>query len=823
MLLGIALGVAVAIAIDVANESSRRAFQFSTEAIIGRATHQIRGGPSGIPEAIYHQIRVDLGFRSSAPLVEGIGSAVDFNGEPLQILGVDPLSEAPFRNYLQEAPYLLSGFERFYIDPSSVIISRAFAERHSLNPGDTLRIQTNDKLETLRVLAILNPREGQVNAALDNLLLMDIASAQELTGTLGTLSRIDLVITEDQAEDLRRLLPVTLQLKHASEQASTVAQLTSAFELNLTALSLLALVVGMFMIYNTMMFSVVQRRTSLGTLRVLGVTGIEIFTLVLLESVIVGMIGSALGIAMGYGLGRGAVQLVSQTINDLYFVVTVREIVFNAEMLIKGMAIGILAAVIAAALPAAEAARVPAVTVLQRSKFEIGFKNIIPRISALGLLIVGGSVGLLFLFSDSLPANFGALFLLVLGIAFFVPWTVRKMIKLFSPIFSKLWGLNARIAARRVVGSLSRTGIAIAALMIALAVTIGVSIMISSFRSTVENWLDITLQADLYISTPSFGGTRPNASLSPDLADRVAVIQGVATVETFRAVIAESPLGAVQLSIADGKRERDEGIYRFASGTASEVWGDVVQGSVIVSEPFANRYDIPSKGGEVTLYTDRGPQTFPVVAVYYDYSSDRGAVLMSDTVYREYWDDRSISSIAAYIANDADIETVASEIRDSLNGTGLSVQANRTIREQALQIFDRTFAITASLRVLTVLVAFIGVLSSLLALLLERRRERATMVALGMEPGDVLRAALIESGLIGATAGLISWPTGVLMALVLIYVINLRSFGWTINLQIDPWIFIQSLMIGVVAAMLASIYPIVKQMRAPIADSLRQE
>lgn len=823
MLIGIALGVAVVVAIDLANQSSRKAFQLSAEALIGRSTHQVRGGPSGISEDHYRQLRVDFGVRTSAPIVEGIGIALDLDQQPLQILGVDPLAETPFRNFLREAPYQLPGFERFYTDPSAVIISEDFAERYGLGLGDDIRLQINDRVETISVLAILIPREGDVRAALEDVLLMDLAAAQELLGSLNRLSRIDLILSEQDAEQLSQQLPTGIRLQPASQQASTVAQLTSAFELNLTALSLLALVVGMFLIYNTMMFSVVQRRNALGTLRTLGVTDRQIFGLVVLEALVIGVIGSAFGVALGYILGQGAVRLVSQTINDLYFVVTVNQVLFTPIEVLKGLFIGTGASLLAAAIPSLEATRIPPVTVLRRSRLEESFRQLIPRLRNAGVVLIVLSLLLLIIIPNSLGANFGSLFLLVLGIALTVPWGIALGMAILSRPLNRFMGVRGRFAARRVIAALSRTSVAIAALMISLSVTIGVSIMISSFRSTVENWLDLTLRADLYISAPSPGGTRPNASLPPDLASMLAPIDGVEAVETFHAVLVDSPLGEVQLSVADSKRERDRQLYRFAGGTPGEVWEQVLEGSVIVSEPFAYRYDIPSSGGEVTLFTDRGERTFPVVGIYYDYSSDRGAILMSDRTYRRLWDDPTISSIALYLQEGADVELVASRVRNSLSNTGLLVQENGMIRDQALGIFDRTFAITSALRILTVLIAFVGILSSLLALLLERSREGATMQALGMTPQDLAGTTLLESGLIGASAGVLSWPTGVLMALVLIFVINLRSFGWTIQMQVEPLFFLQALLVGIFAALLAAIYPVVRLLRAPIAEALRGE
>lgn len=249
----------------------------------------------------------------------------------------------------------------------------------------------------------------------------------------------------------------------------------------------------------------------------------------------------------------------------------------------------------------------------------------------------------------------------------------------------------------------------------------------------------------------------------------------------------------------------------------------MMQGAVIVSEPFAYRHSLPARGATVSLQTDHGPHTFPVAAVYYDYSSDQGTILMPLAVYHQYWNDRGISGIAVYVASGADVQQVADALRTTLRGTALQVQVNRELRQQALNVFDRMFAITNALRILAVVVAFTGVLSALMALQIERARELATLLALGLTDLQLWWLTLLETGLMGLTAGLLSLPTGFVLALVLIYVINLRSFGWTIQLTLDPWVFVQAVVARVTAAVLAALYPMRRLLQLPVAEALRQE
>jgi putative ABC transport system permease protein len=830
MILGVALGVAVVIAIDLANTSARRAFDLSTEAVTGRTTHQIVGATSlGLPQDLYRQVRVDWGYRQSAPVVEGLGLAPDLDGQPLRVLGVDPVAEAPFRDYFGGQGSFEADLTGFYTEPNAVLVGPTLAERYALRLNDTFRFQINDRVETLRIVGILQPVDEGNRRALDNLLLMDVGQAQTLLGATSTpvgagrLSRIDLILTDAEARALAERLPAGVRLQPATAQSETVAQLTAAFQLNLTALSLLALVVGMFLIYNTIMFSVVQRRQVLGILRALGVTEPQLFTLILFEAALMALIGGALGVGLGWLLGQGAVRLVTQTINDLYYVVSVRDAPLDALTVLKGMGLGLAASLLAAAAPAFEAATVPPITMTQRSAFEERARRLLPWLWAIGVALGLIGVAVLLLITNSLIASFGGLFLIVIGLALAVPQATAWLMAPAALLLGRTVGVLGEIAARTVTKAISRTSVAIAALMVAVSVTIGVTVMIESFRGTVINWLDLTLIADIYISTPVVGGSQNTPTLSPDVRARVAAVPGISAVETIRTVIADSPEGPVNLIVADSQTRRSAGLYRYASGDPDTIWREMQNGAVIVSEPFAFRRQIPPRGGKVTLRTDRGEHTFPVVAVYYDYASDQGRVLISRNVYEQFWDDREVSGLAVYAAPGVEVARLADDLRAALSGTALQVQVNRALREQALVVFDRTFAITNALRLLAVVVAFIGVLSALMALQLERARELATLQALGLTGGQLWRLTFLETGLMGLAAGLFSLPTGYVLALVLIYVINLRSFGWTIEMQLDWAVFAQAVLVSVTAAVLAAIYPMRRLLRTPVAAALRRE
>jgi putative ABC transport system permease protein len=822
MVLGVALGVAVVIAIDLAGASAGRSFEHSTEAVVGRATHQVLGGPRGLPEALYRHLRVDLGLRPSAPVMDVAAIGIDLDRQPLRILGVDPLAEAPFRSHLHAPALGEGGLARLLTEPGAVLIGAGLADRYGLGAGRPLRLQIGDRLLTLGVLGVITPEDEVALHALDGLVLMDVGTAQKLLHQEGRLSRIDLILTAEKAAWLAAELPPGTRLAPAHEQADAMGQLTAAFQLNLTALSLLALLVGMFLIYNTVMFSVVQRRTVIGTLRALGATGGQVFGLILVEVATVSAAGAALGLGLGWALGQGVVRLVTRTINDLYYVLSVRGAPLTAGAILEGFALGVGAGLLAALAPALEAARVEPVTALRPSTLEGKSRRRLPWVTGAGclVLLLGGAA--LILAPRSLRASFVGLFTVVLGLALLAPVATVGLMRVFGPAASFLAGTPGRLAARTVTKAVSRTGVATAALMVAVSVTIGVSLMISSFRSTVQNWLDLTLRADVYVGAPSGGGPS-ELTLSPDVPARVAAVAGVANIETFRRVRVGSPGGEVQISVVDPRRERDRALYRFAEGDPATTWAMVREGAVLVSEPFAYRRRIPPHGGTVVLRTETGDRTFPVAGTYYDYATERGTVLMSRGVYERFWDDRGISSLGVYVEEGRSVAAVADALRSALAGTALQVTPNRNLRLQALKVFDRTFAVTQALRVLAVIVAFIGVWSALLALQVERTRELATLQALGLTPAQLWGLTLLETGLMGAVAGVLSLPTGTLLAVILVDVINVRSFGWTMRLQLEPIIFGEALAVSVAAALLAAVYPLRRLQRIPLAAALRQE
>lgn len=831
---GVALGVAVGVAIDLANNSASRAFSLSTQSLTGRTTHQIVGGPAGLDADFYRQVREELGGQPSAPIVESYVRVVSLNDQPLRLLGIDPLAEAPFRSYLSRqieaaSQADLATYAAFVSQPNTVLISQTLADRFGLQVGDSLTLRLNERRGVVKIVGLLQPSDTLSKQALDDLMLAELGTAQTLLNMSGRLTRIDLILPDDyDTSRISAILPPGAALLTPRQRTDALGQMTNAFEVNLRALSLLALVVGVFLIYNTVMFSVVQRRGVIGIMRSLGTTKRQIFALVIGEALLLGLIGTLLGLALGVLMGRMTVGAVSQSISDLYFRVNVQEIAVDPITLVRGSIIGIAASLGAALLPAFDATRTTPAGSMRRSELEQNTLRLLPYVTGVGIAMSGGGVLVLQIRTQNLVISFGALFMVIIGAALFTPLSMVVLLRLMTPLSAKIFGVLGKMASRAVIRSLSRTSIAVAALTLAVSVIVGVGVMIASFRLTVINWLDILLGADIYISTPAASSdSAPN--FDPSLADQLAAVDGIETVALVRQAEVIAPaypdlppvnVVAISMDISGGRRR-----FAWTTVPADEDYRQRLPlGQVMVSETFAFHRGITPEKNTITLLTEQGEQTFEVFGVFYDYTTDQGALLMDLEVYRRYFNDPYLTSFGLFLEPDTNLAAVIQTLKtETLAGMELQIQSNRELRAGALEVFDRTFSITAALQVVATLVAFIGILSALMALQLEHGREYGIMRANGMTPFQLRVFTLLQTGLMGIVSGVFALPIGLALAAILLYVINVRSFGWSMDLILPPKELGQAFGVALLAALAAGIYPAWRVSNLQAADAIRGE
>ncbi|MDA8362460.1 MAG: FtsX-like permease family protein [Gammaproteobacteria bacterium] len=823
--LGVALGVAVVVAVGLANTSAMRAFRLSSRAVSGSATDQIIGGPGGLRERLYTHLRVDAGIESIVPIVDGYVEAKD---ETLHIVGVDPLAESGTAGDL--AGTGAGAVRRLLTEPGTLLLGRATARRMGLKVGDSLTIRCAGRRHTI-VLAGLLPSAGAA-VAQDGLAITDISTAQIVTGQIGQLSRIDLTLPRGATGRRMRariagLLPAGTRLESARARTGTMVQMTRAFRTNLTAMSLLALIVGMFLIYNTMTFAVLQRRQLIGMLRAMGVTRREVFSGILVEALFLGAIGTTVGVALGVALGEVLVHLVTRTINDLYFVVSVTQLLITPAPILEGAALGIGATVLASLTPALEASRSTPASAMRHSAIEQRAHVLAPRLAIAGGTLAATALVFLALPTRSLVLGFAVLFMVIVGLVLIAPlmvaWLSAGACAVVVRMPGRSGGVLARFALRGITASLSRTGVAIAALMLAVATTVGVGVMIQSLRVTVRQWLSSTLRADIYVSVPQLDPGRTPQTIDPRIIADIRRIPGISGITSARRVTIETVRGPTQIVAVDfapGRTPR----FRLKEGDARTAWADFdADRAVLVSEPYAyhNRTRV---GTDLRLLTGRGYLSLPVAGIFYDYGSEQGVILMHRQLYERDFGDHGVSSLGLYIRPGMSTTRVITAVRAAAaHRQMLIARSNRAIRSASLKVFDRAFAITGVLKTLAVVIAVVGILNALMALQMERSHELAVLRAIGFTPGQIWGLVTAQTGFMGFCAGLLALPVGLALALLLIHVINRRAFGWSMETVLTSSVLIQALVLALAAALVAGLYPGWRMARANPADVLREE
>ena len=829
-LVALAAGVATIVAVNIATASSRRAFELSMRAVNGPATQVITGGPQGLDQALY--VRLFTGTPLSgdsqpvyAPEVDGY---VSIRGRIMQLVGVDPFASAALdgpREALQRAASgdtAFTALRSWLVDPGAVVMAAGTARRLGLRVGGPLTVEIGGVQRPATLIGLLgDQRPGDAT-----LLLTDIAQAQEWLGMEGRLTRIDVRMPRGPAgrtalAQLRRGLPPGVLLEQAAGQVRETLDMTSAFSTNLTAMSLLALLVSALLIYGAVSFTVVQRRRSIAILRALGATRGEILTIVLTEAAALGAAGAGLGVLLGLAVGHGLVRLVSQTVNDLYYVVAVQQVTLPTGTVIEALGAGLGASLVASLLPALEAAGSAPQLGLRRSVLEGRATRAARRLAWLSLGLALMACALILGSRRSVFAGFGALFLLLLSVAALTPSVLRTLARSASRAISGISSVG-RLALEDVAASLSRTGVAVAALGMAVAAMIGVSIMVESFRVSLRHWLSQTMRADIYIAAPGPGVGRPERRIEPVVLRALLAAPGIADHSASRSVVVRSSRGDIALDALRLAPGSYAGID-LTSGDSRDVWSEYHRGALLVSDSLAWRLNL-RPGERLSLLTPSGPRQFPIAGIYHEYGSGLGSAMMSLDVYRRLWRDDAVTAIGLYLEHGVDPAGEIPRLEAAAGGRqALLIRSNADIRAMSLEIFDRTFIITRVLYWLAAGIAAVGLVSALLAWELDRARELSVLRALGLTPRGA--AALIEAQTLfmGGAALIAAMPAGIIIAVVLTKVIDRRAFGWHIEMHLHTAQFLNALALALAAAMIAGLYPAWRTSRAPIAAEMREE
>ena len=792
----VALGVGVVIAVDLAGDAATGSFQSSLETLVGKTDLNIlaNGGVDERWMAALTALPLNARFApviETQGMIEGIGSVT--------VYGVDFVSQT--RQAGVSAPAVRD------LD-SAAVVSSGLADRLRVKTGGDISITLNDAAQTFHVT-------GVTDAKAVDFVLLDIAAAQRALNQYGKLDRIDVFVSAGEnfarvEQEIRNLLPPGYRIEKPGTRGQENQRMLRAFRWNLRVLSYISLVVGAFLIYNTIAVSVVRRRAEIGILRALGASRRRIFWLFLSEALLLGAIGSLAGVALGRLMAAAAVGLIADTVNSLYVSSRPAPVALSGLAVINASLAGMAVAFLSALAPAREAMQVSPVEAMGRGAREHRARTHAGRnlIWAALLGCCAAAISQIGPVDGNPIAGYATTMLAIAAMALAAPAVVTGLAAATSGAARAVFGPEGLLAVRGLAASLSRTSVIVSALATAVAMMVSVGIMVGSFRETVIVWLDTQLRADLYVRPAARAGPGQYPALAPEVPGLIGGVAGVEAVDVFHSLGFEyegqrATLGGGNLDIV-----RRYGRLRFLRGQDRETILRSLPGRdrVIVSDPFANKHRVHA-GDRLNLPLGDRIVNVTVAGVYYDYSSEQGFVIFDRSTLLKYLPQLPATNLAIYLRKGAGATEARRQIEARLAKYRVIVAPNRSLRQNAIIIFDRTFAITYALEAVAIAVAMLGAANSLLAMVLDRRREFGLLRFLGAAPGQVRRLILMEAGFLGLAAIVLGVALGFVLSLVLIYVINRQSFGWTIQFH-PPF----ALLTGAVAliwltTVLAGLYP----------------
>ena len=829
--LGVAFGVAVFVAIRVTNLSTLRAFSDTVEAVSGRTQLQIVADVAGIDQSIYSRVRSMPGLAAAVPVVSGYAVAEAWEGEVLLVLGIDIFLDPAVRDYrIVDSPASDREALRQLLDPTTVFVSETFARRHGLAIGSSLPLSTPRGRRAYTVQGLL-VSDGPAQALGGNLIVMDLAAAQLAFEKTGRLDRIDLVLHSEVSirhlqEALQARLGPGLRVERPSFRNATVEKMLQSFQVNLTALSMIALFVGMFLIYNTLSSAVVERRRDIAILRAVGANRGAIAAVFLTEGLVVGVLGTLLGIPLGLALSRLTLHIVSQTLVSLFLIVAIDKVLISPGIIISAAVIGVVASLIAVVVPMREATRVYPADALSLAQYQLKPRRSWGRLLLPWMLWLLGGYFLAQLnpVGDIPLFGYFSAFALLCGFSLLMPAAILGLTRLLRPALWRLFRAEADVAADNLQSALTRSAVAAASLMIGVAMVVSVATMIASFKRTVYTWVDQTVKGDLIVSAADPSSGVSAVPLPESLAQALTTIDGVLEVDALRILSLPYQDRQVTLNVGDLDVFARHTEYPFLAGDPTEVFAEVTsQDSVIVSENFRNRFGT-RRGDHITLPTPQGPRSFRVAGVSIDYSSDQGTVVMHRGIFRQYWTEPVVDTIGVFLKPDADAEAVATEIKRRF-GTDyrLFLFSNQLFKEEIYRLIDQSFIITYALEVIAIAVGIMGVATALYTSVLERQREISVLRALGAFRQQIRKIILLESGLLGMLGVGVGTLCGACLSLILIYVINRQSFGWTLRFAFPTGTVAINLALIFLASLAAGIWPAYQAARVRLTETLRME
>jgi putative ABC transport system permease protein len=828
---GIALGVAVFFAVRTANVTLIASLTTTIEKLAGKATLQVVGGEAGFPESIWDVVRDTPGVKIAEPVIEVIAHTAFEDEGNLLIVGVDMVGDSELREYQFDQEKSEIGDPLVALaQPDSILIARQFAEKHNLKEGDKLPLFTSQGKKEFIVRGIIQSKGvGEVFGG--QLAVMDVFNAQFVFNRGRNFDRIDLmnepeVTVADLQQRLRARLRNGIEVERPTARGQALENTVSAMNIGMTVTSFVALLVGTFIIFNTFTIAVNQRWKEIGVLRALGVERSNVQRMFLAEAAVMGLLGSALGIVIGFGLAVVVEQMMSTIAAQIFgLVATQQPPVFRWDFAVLSFGLGLIASVIAAWMPARAAAQLnPALALhnieTRQREAVLGKKRLV-----FGSALVIAGLGLIRFapLRVGLFIQFGYAVLIILGMTVLLPKLTVWAAQGLRPVMDRLFGSEGMLAVDAMIQAPRRTSATVGALMIGLMFVFATGAYVQSYKAVVDRWMQNAVNADLFVSSTE-GARSRTWHFNEDLSRKVAALPGVKRIENVRFTFmpyANDSVALIALEFDGWFARARLAIEDADAQTARRL---VTQGEgVIVARNFANRYNL-GVGDMVKLTTPTEPFERPIAGIIEDYTSEKGTIFLERELYKRYWRDTAIDIIDVNLNSGVDHAGFKLELQRALKGEQRAfIYTQEEWRKWIMQLLDGFFVMTYMQMLVAVFTAALGIVNALIISTAERKRELGVIRALGGLRGQVRKLILLEAvaiALIGLVAGVIA---GAFNTYFLVRTAASMIGGFTIPFAF-PWaLILGSLPLVLLIALAAAWWPARRTMNLKVVEAISYE
>lgn len=799
--LGVALGIGLFMGVNIASNRAIASFEENISGINPAFTYEVVN-ISGIDfsEDVYKPVKA---IEEKSVPVLAVNAYIPDTNETVNINGIYTVQALAF-NVLSAKGNV--DVEDFFKDLSGVLITKKFGDSHQLKKGDVLTAYVYNREYRLKVIDILDDHLLPANTV-----FMDLGNFQEYFGRIGYVTRIDIATDEKGAGEVRAVLPAGLTIEKKEKVLQNQKSLVDAFRLNLRFVTFLAVLVGVFLLYNTIFISVIKRRTEIGVLRGLGMNRKTVAALFSVQGIILGFAGSILGIAFGQLFAWFSIVAVEKTITQFYRSAVVSDYFITGKDALWTVALGLIVSFLASLLPALESAHVRPNESSREGALERAYKTRQKILSFTGAVLILFSVLIIYIDYRFVPFKFpwlsyAGIVSFILGCTLNAPAYLQAVLKVLRKQILKLFKASGHIAVGDMRGSSYRFSLALMSVAVSSALIVAIMSSVYSLKTSFSQWINTYIAADVYIKPASCTSNFCFYPLADETVRNVGLLPGVMAIERFRALQLDFRGQKVIAGFGDADL-----LWKYRPNISQEEKTRLkrlaLHREILLSDYLRVTYGL-KRGDTVELQTPKGNVAFTINSTSISYSTMSGFIFMDRRWLKEYWGLDDTTSIGVYLGKGEDAGTFIRQLKQSISEKyALSIMDNRELRQAVLRVFDKSFAITYTIEIIAIAISLIGVVNALLILVFEKKRDISILRYLGAGWQDIRKVMVLSAGIIGIAGIGLGCVMGSAISIVITHVINKISFGWEVSFR-SPFLPISLLMVLLfLATLLAGLVP----------------